>query len=65
MAHFATADMSQSVCTETETEEFDVMVSGETVATGPQPNDYCSACGAVEPEWIELTEEEFLKRWPL
>lgn len=63
MAHFATADMSQSVCTEFG--EFDVMLSGETVTRGPQPNDYCSACGAVEPHWEILSEEEFLKRWPL
>lgn len=63
MAHYATADKSQSVCTETQ--EFDVMVSGETVVTGPQPNDYCSACSAAEPHWEILTEEEFLRRWPL
>lgn len=63
MPHFTTADKSQSVCTEYA--EFDVMVSGETVAVGPQPNDYCSACGEVEPTWEVLTEEEFLKRWPL
>lgn len=63
MAHFATADKSQSVCTEYE--EFDVMVAGTTVTRGPQPNDYCQACGAVEPTWTTLSEEEFLKRWPL
>lgn len=63
MTHFATADMSQSFCSEKG--EFDVMVSGETVAVGPQPNDYCEACGAVEPEWVTLSEEEFFKRWPL
>lgn len=59
MAHFTTADKSQSVCTEFE--EFDVMQTGDD--TGP--TDYCGACYAAEPTWEVLTEEEFLKRWPL
>lgn len=59
MSHFATADKSQSVCTEFE--EFDVMQAGDD--TGP--TDYCGACREAEPTWEILTEEEFLKRWPL
>lgn len=37
----------------------DVYTSGETVSNGPQPNDYCSGCMAVEPEWTHATDEEF------
>lgn len=65
MAHVKTADSSQSVCTESGEDEFDVAVSGETVTSGPQPNDYCGACHAAEPEWEIVSEEEFLRRWPL
>lgn len=39
--------------------EFDVRVPGDTVTRGPEPVDFCSACLIVEPEWIELTEQEF------
>ncbi len=63
MAHFKTADNGQSHCEEFG--EFDVFVDGRTVAVGPQPDDYCSACGEVQPTWTILTDEEFLKRWPL
>lgn len=62
MAHIRTADGSQSVCTESG--EFDVYVSGESVTVGPQPNDYCSACYAGEPEWEIVTEAEFNRGWP-
>lgn len=63
MTHVRTADASLSICTEYN--ELYVHVSGESVVVGPQPNDYCEACGAVEPEWEIITEEEFLKRWPM
>jgi hypothetical protein len=63
MAHFKTSDNEQSYCSEHD--EFDVYVSGETVSNGPQPNDYCMACREVEPTWEILSEDEFLKRWPL
>ena len=63
MTHVRTADGSQSICTESN--EFDVYVSGETVVVGPQPNDYCEACRAGEPEWEIVSDEEFRKRWPL
>ena len=59
MAHFKTSDNGQSVCTEYA--EFDVITSGGD--TGPA--DYCSACLEPEPTWEILTDEEFLKRWPL
>lgn len=59
MAHFKTSDNGQSYCEEFG--EFDVATSGGD--TGP--TDYCSACYAPEPEWTILTDEEFLKRWPL
>lgn len=61
--HFRTADNSQSYCEEYD--EFDVIMSGGTVTRGPEPTDYCGACYAAEPEWTVLSEEEFLKRWPL
>lgn len=63
MTHFRTPDSGQSYCEDSR--EFDVFVDGRTVTTGPQPNDYCSACYAVEPHWEVLSDEEFLKRWPL
>jgi hypothetical protein len=60
--HYRTPDNSQSVCTEHA--EFDVILSGETVATGSQPTDYCGACGAVEPEWTLVSDDEFDTLFP-
>lgn len=62
MAHFKTADNGQSYCEELK--EFDVYTDGRTLTNGPQPDDYCSACYAAEPEWEIIPEEEFHKRWP-
>lgn len=62
MTHFKTANNDQSYCEESG--EFDVYTDGRTVTTGPQPDDYCSACRAAEPEWEIISDEEFLKRWP-
>lgn len=63
MAHVRTADNSQSVCTGTE--EFDVIVLGDTVVFGPQPTNYCRACNEAEPYWEIVSDEEFERRWPL
>lgn len=63
MAHFKTPNASQSYCEEFG--EFDVYVDGRSVTSGPQPDDYCEACREVQPTWEILSDEEFLKRWPL
>lgn len=57
--HFKTESNAYSLCEQTG--EADVYVSGETVTNGPQPNDYCSACREVEPEWIIVEDEEYFK----
>lgn len=59
MAHIKTPDNSQSVCTETN--EFDVILSGDDLG----PTDWCRGCNAAEPEWEIISDEEFLRRWPL
>jgi hypothetical protein len=55
--HYVTDGNVFSICELTG--ENDVYVSGETVASGPQPNDYCSACREVEPEWTHVTDDEY------
>lgn len=56
--HFKTSSNAYSICELTG--ENDVYVSGETVS-GMQPNDYCVACNEAEPEWIEVSDEEYFK----
>ena len=59
MARHYITDDKRSICELTG--QTDVYVSGESVAVGPQPNDYCEACMEVEPEWTHVEDEEFLK----
>jgi hypothetical protein len=61
MAHFTTADHAESACTESTPTEFDVILGGGD--TGP--TTLCRACYAPEPDWITLTEQEFLEKFPL
>jgi hypothetical protein len=56
MKHFKTADNSESFCVETG--ESDVYTDGRGITTGPQPNDYCSACYAAEPDWQVVTADQ-------
>lgn len=39
--------------------EYGVFHHGDEVATGPQPDNFCSGCRKVDLEWEEVTLEEF------
>lgn len=54
--HFR-VDNGESYCYDTD--GYDVLIHGDTVTTGPQPDSYCSGCRHVDPEWIDLELEEF------
>jgi hypothetical protein len=56
--HYATDGNILSLCIDTAKD--DVYTDG-SFATGPQPSDYCSGCGAAEPEWEHVEDEEFRK----
>jgi hypothetical protein len=58
-AHYVTDGTVYSFCIASGQD--DVFVHGDTVTTGPQPNDYCSGCGAVEPHWEHVEDEQMFR----
>ena len=38
---------------------YDVFEHGDSIAVGPQPDNYCSACREVDLEWEEVDLETF------
>lgn len=57
--HYATDGNVYSFCVATGRD--DVHTDGSFIVTGPQPSDYCSGCGASEPEWEHVEDEQMFK----
>lgn len=57
--HYATTGNVYSLCIDTATD--DVYTDGSFVSTGPQPDSYCSACHAAEPEWEHVEDDEHFR----